>query len=100
MATNLFDLTGRTALISGSTRGLGRAIAEGLGGAGAALVIKGCNADASNQTTAELREAGFDARAASFDVTHEAAVTEAFSALDTEGIAIDILQGYSTGSRW
>ena len=41
MSTALFDLTGRTALITGSSRGLGRAMAEGLGRAGAKLVING-----------------------------------------------------------
>jgi len=36
----LFDLAGRTALVTGSSRGLGRAMAEGLAGAGAAVVLK------------------------------------------------------------
>ena len=39
MSTTLFDLTGRTALITGSSRGLGRAMAEGMAEAGAAIVI-------------------------------------------------------------
>ena len=39
MTNPLFDLTGRTALVTGSSRGLGRAIAEGLADAGAAVII-------------------------------------------------------------
>ena len=39
MTTSLFDLSGRTALVTGSSRGLGRAIAEGLAKAGARLVV-------------------------------------------------------------
>ena len=41
---NLFDLTGRTALVTGSSRGLGRAMAEGLAAAGARVVINGVDA--------------------------------------------------------
>ncbi len=57
-SVNLFELTGRTALVTGSTRGLGRAIAEGLGQAGAALVVNGRNAEATKAAAQELREAG------------------------------------------
>ena len=44
MSTQLFDLTGRTALVTGSSRGLGRAMAEGLAEAGAAVVLNGADA--------------------------------------------------------
>ena len=44
MASKLFDLTGRTALVTGSSRGLGRAMAEGLAEAGAAVVLNGADA--------------------------------------------------------
>ena len=44
MTNPLFDLTGRTALVTGSSRGLGRAIAEGLADAGAAVIINGTTA--------------------------------------------------------
>ncbi len=90
-ARNLFDLTGRTALVTGSTRGLGRAIAEGLGQSGAALVVNGRNTDATRAATQELRDAGLNARAAAFDVTNEAAVMAAFADLDADGVEIDIL---------
>ena len=44
MSTALFDLTAKTALVTGSSRGLGRAIAEGLGRAGASLIVNGASA--------------------------------------------------------
>jgi NAD(P)-dependent dehydrogenase (short-subunit alcohol dehydrogenase family) len=45
MTGQLFDLTGRTALVTGSSRGLGHAMATGLAEAGAAIVLNGANAD-------------------------------------------------------
>lgn len=90
-ASNLFDLTGRTALITGSTRGLGRAIAEGFGAAGAALIVNGRDADKTEAAAAEMRAAGLNMRAAAFDVTNEAAVEAVFRDLDAEGIEVDIL---------
>jgi gluconate 5-dehydrogenase len=91
MSTKLFDLTGRTALVTGSSRGLGRAMAEGLAGAGAAVVLNGSKPDAVAQTAAEFRKAGHTAHEAPFDVTDEAAIVAAFQKLDAEGIAVDIL---------
>lgn len=88
---NLFDLSGRTALITGSTQGLGRAIAQGLGQAGAALVINGRDPARTQTAAQELRDQGLSARAAAFDVTDEAAVMAAFADLDAEGVQIDIL---------
>jgi gluconate 5-dehydrogenase len=45
--SNMFDLTGRLALVTGSSRGIGRAIAEGYVAAGARVVINGRDAAAS-----------------------------------------------------
>lgn len=87
----LFDLTGRTALVTGSSRGLGLAIATGLAEAGASLVLNGVDAGRLEATAEALRAAGHTVRTAAFDVTDEAAVTAAFEAFDRDGIAIDIL---------
>jgi gluconate 5-dehydrogenase len=87
----LFDLTGRTALVTGSSRGLGRAIAEGLAAAGADLVLNGVDAARLAETAAALRAAGHSVREARFDVADEAAVVAAFEAFDRDGVAIDIL---------
>jgi gluconate 5-dehydrogenase len=91
MSTNLFSLTGHTALVTGSSRGLGRAMAEGLAAAGAALVLNGSDAGRLGQAAKELRGAGYTVHEACFDVTDEAAILAAFQRLDGEGVAIDIL---------
>ncbi len=92
MAANpLFDLSGRTALVTGSTRGLGRAMIEGLARAGAAVVVNGTNPAGVAAAAAELRSAGFSADGVSFDVTDEAAIVTAFERFDQSGTAIDIL---------
>jgi gluconate 5-dehydrogenase len=87
----LFDLAGRTALVTGASRGLGRAMAEGLAEAGAAVVLNGANAGRLAEAAAELRAAGHRVHEAQFDVTDEAGVIAAFERLDAEGVAVDIL---------
>ena len=87
----LFDLTGRTALVTGSSRSLGRGMAEGLARAGAAVVINGVDAGRVRSTAAEIRQTGATVHEAAFDVTDEAAVVAAFARLDGEGVEIDIL---------
>jgi len=87
----LFDLTGRTALVTGSSRGLGLSIAEGLGAAGAALVLNGIDRERLSRTADALRNKGLDVREAPFDVCDEAAVTAAFEQFDSDGVAVDIL---------
>jgi len=86
-----FDLTGKTALVTGSTRGLGRAMAEGLARAGAAIVVNGTNAGRVAEAVGELRKAGFTSDGVAFDVTDEEAIVAAFEAFDKAGTKIDIL---------
>ncbi|WP_407358002.1 SDR family oxidoreductase [Microbacterium sp. LTA6] len=70
-----FDLTGRTALITGSSRGIGRTLAEGLAAAGARVIVHGRDAAKAAATAAEISAAtGIDARSVVFDVTDAAAV--------------------------
>ena len=57
----LFRLDGRTALITGGTRGIGRAIAEGFAAAGASVVIASRKPEACSDTERELSELGYDA---------------------------------------
>jgi gluconate 5-dehydrogenase len=87
----LFDLSGKTVLVTGSSRGLGRAIAEGLGDAGAKIVINGRNSETLASAAAEMREQGYDVTEAVFDVADEVAVETTFARFDAEGIAVDIL---------
>src|SRR3984893_3578835 len=91
MKGQLFDLTGRTALVTGSSRGLGRAMAEGLAEAGAAVALNGADAGRLASAVSEMRAAGHTVHEASFDVTNEAEIVAAFAALDEQGIAVDIL---------
>jgi gluconate 5-dehydrogenase len=91
MPANLFDLDGSTALVTGSSRGLGRAIAEGLGAAGARLILNGRAGANLSKAAEELRTAGYTVHEAAFDVTDEAAIRETFERFDAEGVEIDIL---------
>ena len=91
MSSKLFDLTGKTALVTGSSRGLGRAMAEGLAEAGAAIVLNGVDRARLAEAAAQMRAQGFTVHEACFDVTDEAAIVAAFARFDAEGLAIDIL---------
>jgi gluconate 5-dehydrogenase len=91
LSTTLFSLAGRTALVTGSSRGLGRAMAEGLGRAGAEVFINGTNAARVDEAVAAMRGQGLAAEGAVFDITDEAAITSAFAKFDAAGVAIDIL---------
>ncbi len=87
----LFDLSGRIALVTGAHRGLGLAIARGLGAAGATVIVNGRNADALAGATATLTREGFAAHSALFDVTDARAVSEGVAAVAKRIGAIDIL---------
>ncbi|MDR5773686.1 MULTISPECIES: SDR family oxidoreductase [unclassified Caballeronia] len=89
--TQLFDLSGRTALVTGSARGIGFALAEGLAQAGAGIIVNGTQADTVDEAVRRLRERGATAQGRAFDVTDETAVAAAFEAWDAEGVEVDIL---------
>lgn len=91
MSLKLFDLTGKTALITGSSRGLGLAFAYGLAGAGARVILNGVNAARLDEAAAEMRAQGFEVLTAAFDVSDEAAIKATFERFDAEGIEVDIL---------
>ena len=89
--THLFDLSGRTALVTGSARGIGYALAEGLAAAGASVVLNGTHPDTVAESVSKLASAGYKAQGRAFDVTDEAAVAEAFAQWDKDGVQIDIV---------
>src|ERR1700754_2553980 len=88
---NLFDLTGKRALITGSTRGIGLALAGGLARAGASIVLNGRDAAKLDLTVKELGDQGFSITASRFDATDHAAVKQAIDAIEAETGPIDIL---------
>jgi gluconate 5-dehydrogenase len=88
----LFDITGRVALVTGSSRGIGRALAAGLLQAGATVVVHGRDGARAARTRDELAAStGGVAHAVAFDVTDSAAVDEGVA--QAEGVAgpIDVL---------
>ncbi len=87
----LFDLTGRTALVTGGGRGIGFAMAQALAAAGAHVVLNGRTAAALDESAARLRELGARVDTCVFDVTNAAQVNAAVDALEAAGTAIDIL---------
>ena len=89
--TSLFDLSGKTALVTGSGQGIGLAIATALADAGARVVLNGRSADKLEAAAQGLREAGRDVHISVFDVTDAQGVRAAVDGLEGQGTAIDIL---------
>src|SRR5690606_39351935 len=92
MSHPLFDLTGKVALITGATHGLGMAMASGLASAGAKLIINGNSSQEKIDTAvAHYRAQGFDAYGYRFNVTDEAQVEAAVAQIENDHGPIDIL---------
>ncbi|WP_233805188.1 glucose 1-dehydrogenase [Paraburkholderia sp. HP33-1] len=87
----MFDLTGRRALVTGSSTGIGYALAQGLAGAGAEVVLNGRNEARLAAAVSRLRDTGAKAHAQCFDVTSPEAVEAAVAQIEREIGAIDIL---------
>lgn len=91
MSTKMFDLTGRRALVTGSSQGIGLSLAEGLGKAGASLVLNARSAGRLEEAAAALRGKGIEVTTATFDVTDQSAVVAAIGAIEKNAGPIDIL---------
>ena len=87
MSLHLFDLSGKRALITGSSQGIGLALATGLASAGARVVLNG--RDPAKLTAAAARIDG--ARTLPFDATDHAAVRKAVDGFEADHGPIDIL---------
>jgi gluconate 5-dehydrogenase len=98
--TALFSLDGRTAMITGASRGLGRAIALGFADAGASLVLAARDEARLEETAEEIRGMGGKARTITFDLADLAAVQAATDQLHAEGVAIDILVNNGAIGGW
>jgi gluconate 5-dehydrogenase len=87
----LFDLSGKTALITGSSQGIGWALAKALAAAGAGVVLNGRGQQRLNDVATELAAAGHTAHAVAFDVTDPVQVQSGISHVEERIAAIDIL---------
>ena len=87
----LFDLSERTALITGSSMGIGFALARGLAQAGAHLVLNARNADRLEEAAKALRAEGAQVATLAFDVTDPDETRAAVNGFEAEHGAIDIL---------
>jgi gluconate 5-dehydrogenase len=91
MSTALFDLTGKRALITGGTHGLGMAMAKGLSAAGATLIVNGHSPDKMKTALDDYSKSGCRAYGYLFDVTQESEVETAITKIEKEVGPIDIL---------
>lgn len=91
MSLDRFSLEGRCALVTGSSQGIGYAIANGLAGAGATVVLNGRDPAKLERALEALKSAGHTAHARAFDVTDSAAAAVAVDAIEREIAPIDVL---------
>tara|TARA_R110002096_G_scaffold121748_3_gene263604 strand:+ start:4822 stop:5616 length:795 start_codon:yes stop_codon:yes gene_type:complete len=92
MSASLFNIKGKNALVTGSTHGLGMAMARGLGLAGATVIVNGNSSQEKiDKAVAEYRKEGIKAVGYKFNVADEAQVIAAISKIEAEVGQIDIL---------
>lgn len=87
----LFDLSGRLAFITGSSKGIGFALAQALAGAGASIVLNARDPAALEEARSRLAETGATVHAVPFDVTDPEAVTAGVAKIEAQIGPIDIL---------
>ncbi len=91
MSLDLFDLTGKIALVTGGTHGLGMAIAKGLAKAGAQIVVNDISQEKLDNALNEYKKYGIDAKMYLFDVTDDKIVSKYIDKIEKEVGPIDIL---------
>ena len=91
MAVSLFDLTGKRALVTGATHGLGMAMATGLANAGAEIIINDISKERLENAIKEYATNGIKVHGFNFDVTDEPAVIKYVDLIEKEIGPIDIL---------
>lgn len=91
MSLNLFDLTGKVALVTGGTHGLGMAIASALGKVGAKICVNDIFEDKLEACKKEYAQNGLDVYTLKFNVTNEDEVDKGISQIEKEVGPVDIL---------
>jgi len=91
MSTKLFDLTGKNALVTGGTHGIGMALATGLAEAGATIIINDIFPDKLESAREEYAKNGIDIHTYVLNVTDEDAVNDTIPTIEEEVGPIDIL---------
>jgi 2-deoxy-D-gluconate 3-dehydrogenase len=91
MTADLFDLTGKVAIVTGGNGGIGLGMARGLADAGANIAVVGRNQEKSQAAVADLNARGVKAIAVATDVTDKAAVTDMVARVARDLGRIDIL---------
>lgn len=91
MGLEIFDLDNKIALVTGSSRGIGLTIAEGLGGAGATIVLNGVGEERLGRASESLSEKGIETYGYAFDVTNSTQVQRQVKAIEREVGPIDVL---------
>jgi len=91
MTNKLFDLSGRIALLTGATQGLGFAIARGLGQAGATIVLNGRNAEKLEKAVSTLSKEGLTVHGSLFDVRDRNQIQQKITEVERKIGPIDIL---------
>ena len=91
MGLKLFDLSGKIALVTGSSRGLGFTIAAGLGSAGATIILNGLEKKRLSNSVQKLLQSGIETNGYVFDVTDSIQTKKQIDAIEKDVGAIDIL---------
>jgi len=91
MIQELFELTGKTVLVTGGTHGIGMAIGKTLGAAGATICVNDISDEKLESCKAEYKSVGIDVFTLKFDVTSETDVDKGISKIEEQVGPIDIL---------
>lgn len=88
--SEMFSLSGKTALVTGASQGIGFALADALSAAGARVILSGRTAETLEAAAERLRKSGRDVEIAVFDVTDSESVNRAIAAIESNA-GIDVL---------